>query len=270
MADTLLVILPATLPEGTCWPSDPDAYQKLILGLARVKLPSSSGGGVVIGQNAPASTDWDKIWHRTDSSGNLIRSYTHGGYGMWVSPHPVPPGSLTRVIYTGTEASLLTYEEGVDEPVTPVTGPFWEVDHAFDFKIPMGVGTNGDTFDGNPATALTLGQNMGEERHILTGNEFVGPGHKHPIGKFQTGSGAGGDNGIFIVGTAVPAITGTGNEVDGVGGSPITRDFSTLTGPDMVSNGVNDPQTIVSHQNLPPVRGAFYIKRTARQYWTIA
>jgi len=259
MADTLLVIIPGTLPEGYCWPSNPDDFQKAVLALARAKLPSQSGGGVVIGQNAPGSTDWDKLWVRTDSSGNLIRNYTHGGYGLWVSPHPEPPASSKRYLWVGLEADLKTFDEGVDEPVTAVTGPFWEVDHNFDGRCLIAPGVVDDDL------TVAIGDQGGESTVKLTTNQIAAHKHLSPT-RFRE---ANVDVAYTDFQGVVPFTDTTGKvEIDTNHYDDFLHAYTDFN-PLPAASG-DDPGGVEAHNNLPPYRGVFLIKRTARQFYSVA
>lgn len=253
MADTLLVILPGTLPEGYCWPSNPDDFQRVILELARVKLPATSGGGVVISQNTPATTDWDKLWVRTDGSGNLIRNYTHGGYGVWVSPHPEPPASAKRLLWTGTENALKTFDEGVDEAVTAVTGPFWEVDHDFDGRFPIAPGTVDDDLD------VAVGDQGGASTVVLTANQLAQHKHLSPA-RFRLAN----EDVTFTDFQGKVPFTDTTGQCD-----PDTDPHSDFNHAYTEFNDVPAAGT-EGHPNLPPYRGVFVIKRTVRQFYSVS
>jgi len=259
MPDILLPIIPGTLPQD-CYPASADAFQKLLLGLARAKL-TANFNGVVYGENAPASSDWDKLWVRQDSGGNLIRVYTHGSYGVWVSPHPIPVGSLALMIWKGSEAELKAYDEGVDEAVTAVTGPFWEIDHDFDFKVPVGAGTNGTAYDGNPATVLAVGDTGGEERHVLLEAEMAS--HKHLMASSHTTDTTSDiDKSWEDIGGSEAATLTPEKVIDVTSGDfarvhPYTKTESGLTNRDK------------SHQNMPPYRTVYFAKRTARLYYKV-
>ena len=253
MADTLLVIIPATLPEGYCWPSNPDDFQKTILSLARVKLPATSGGGVVISFNTPGTVDWDKLWVRTDTSGNIIRNYTHGGYGVWVSPHPEPPGSNKRYLWVGLETELKTFDEGVDEPVTAVTGPFWEVDHQFDGRYPIMPGVVDD------ALTVAVKNTGGDSAVKLTTNQIAAHKHLSPT-RFRA---ANLDVAYTDFQGTVPFTASNGKvEIDNNSYSDFLHAYTDLN--PLPADGVE------AHPNLPPYYGVFAIRRTARQYFTVA
>jgi len=233
MPDILLPIIPGTLPQD-CYPASADAFQKLLLGLARAKL-TANFNGVVYGENAPAASDWDKLWVRQDSGGNLMRIYTHGSYGVWVSPHPIPASSKIRQLWVGSEDELKSFDEGVDEAPGPVTGPFWEVDHNFDFKFLLGPGT-GTVFDEVPARIVAVGDTGGEEKHKLTEDELAA--HNHQLLR--------------------PTREDTGDPCweSGNGTAP-TDIFTEDAGGDKY------------HENMPPYRGIYVIKRTARTFYRV-
>ena len=254
MADTLLVILPATLPEGYCWPSDPNQFQQDILTLARVKLPSTSGGGVVISQNTPATSDWDKLWIRTDSSGNLIRNYLHGGYGVWASPHPEPAASNKRYLWVGLEADLKTFDEGIDEPVTAVTGPFWEVDHEFDGRVPMAPGVVDDDL------TVIVKDKAGLSKVTLTENQ-IGP-HKHLQATINATEADLDKAWSNLQGSEDVVGTDKCSDVtEGTHPGRLHAYTQTNKLPDTGAEG---------HPNLQPYYGTFVIKRTARQFYTVS
>lgn len=116
----------------------------------------------------------------------------------------------------------------------------------FRARFPVGVGTFPS------AATAALGVPGGEETHVLTGDEFIGPTHEHTVGRMSTDSGAGGDDGYFKPGTATPAQSGNYRIVAGNIGAPRTTDVTTLTGAVLVSGDVNDAPTITGHNNIPP------------------
>lgn len=62
-------------------------------------------------------------------------------FGLWTTPHPVPASSAFRQLWVDSEAALETVDGGSAGTVTTITGPFWQVDHAFDGRMPIGPGT---------------------------------------------------------------------------------------------------------------------------------
>ena len=228
------------MPED-CYPASADAYQKQILALARAVFPGTTAG-VAIGDTAP--TDHTMVWAKTDGSNNLIRFYTWGGTGQWVSQHPVPPSpNSTRILWVGIESDVLSYDEGDGTPAagaTPTTGPFWVVDHTFDALMPIGVGTLPSSV---PIPVLGTG---GEEKHPLINSEM--PPHVHTL-KLKTLPQSGADTDCVTSESTAHAL-----------------DYTVIT--DSTGGDGASPPVVVAHNNMPPYIGVFFIKRTARQYYT--
>lgn len=233
-----------------CYPASADAFQKQILALARAVFPGTTAG-VSIGDSPPS--DHDMVWVRTDGSGNMIRVYTWGGYGVWGSPHASLPSSSMRYLWIGLEAELVTFDEGTSDPVTPTTGPFWLVDHAFDGRMPLAPGT---LPSGTIIAPTTTG---GEEKHILGLDEM--PPHNHevtlvtPILDKWSGNELG----------AGKIVTGSSGIAEGTDEIEANDPFfkTELTG------GAGDPATTVAHNNMPPYYGVFIIRRSARIFYTV-
>lgn len=228
--------------------------------------------GIVIGPNTPAVGDQDKAWIKTDGSGRPIGIFLF--LGSWIWPNPRGPSSQERMIWAGTEADLWAYDGGDGSDPSGVaptltTGAMWQADHTFDFKIPMGAGTSGTTYDGNPATVLAQGGSAGAERVELSDTEIA---HRHVTGRFDTGSNAG--RTWFMIDNAVTTLSGlTAQDNPGAGGAtPGTEqsgDIADAGGNWAVSSEVqigNTPRT--AHQNLPPVVGVFFARRTSRKFYS--
>jgi microcystin-dependent protein len=189
---------------------------------------------------------------------------TVGGYpddwyifvnGAWVSEYKRAPaesvgGFGLRHAYTGTEASLLTFDGGENAPVGPATGPFWEVDHVFDGRIPVGPGAL-------PSTAtVALGDVAGDDRSQLAGNNV--PSHFHEVSLTESSG---------VPSTAALGGFGVGTGATGSSSSDLqwrASATSTLVGytrPNTALSSITTPFT-----NMQPYVGAFWIKRTARIY----
>jgi len=232
-----------------CYPASADAYQKQILALARAVFPGTTAG-VSIGDSAPS--DHDMVWARTDASGNLIRFYTWGGYGVWGSPHPAPPSTSLRYLWVGTEGDLATFDEGTGGDPTPTTGPFWVVDHNFDARFPIAPGTLPST------TLIAVTGTGGEEKHELTEAEM--PPHNHEVTLVTpiTSKWAGNDSGAGKI------VTGDSDIVEGTDEIEANDPFFQTED----AGGSGDPAETQAHNNIPPYYGVFFIKRTARIYYT--
>ncbi len=248
MSDTLLNILPGTMPVD-CYPASADAFQKQILALARAVFPGTTAG-VAIGDTAP--TDHTMVWAKTDASNNLIRFYTWGGTGEWVSLYPVPASSNSiRMLWVGLESDLLTYDEGNGTNIdgtgtTATTGAFWIVDHNFDGRFAVG-STTGAVNPLPSGLVIPPGGTGGEENHSLSVAELAP--HTHGLDVFLTDKQGGGHN-------ATPYT----QEDPDVAQVPITLTTDS-------TGGTGSPPVVTPHNNMPPYEGAFYIKRTIRQYY---
>lgn len=220
------------LGANYCWPG-PQQFANDMVAAMLATLPGTFTG-FNFGPNVPAVEDQDKPWIKTDASGHIIRIYTFTG--AWLAPHPISAGTLAiPLLWLGSESDLWLYDEGDGtDPATPgfvtdTTGSFWEVEHTFDFRFPVGPGTNGTAYDGGGANSISVGGTGGEERHI---NLITEISHTHTANVVASGVGASGYN--------VAASTNTGSAVEGV---------------------------IKSHQNMPPYKGIYFCKRTARKYY---
>ena len=240
-------------PDGACWPGDPNDFANDLYAATSINFNVSTGNVYYnFGPNEPNVDNRVYPWYRTESDEDDGWYYWNTTLGYWVQPHPVPPEGDERRLYVGTEASLLTYDGGENAVVGAATGPFWEVDHNFDFRFPLGPGTSPD------GTVVVVTGTGGAETHTLVEAEL--PEHLHYIvsdtvqgsvsfdntpvaGKaiVRTSSDPGGDREYFLCSeeNATPEAT--------VG--------------DSSKVGEDDP-----HNNMPPYYGAFVIVRTARIY----
>lgn len=178
----------------------------------------------------------DSLWFKT-SAGRLY--YYDGG---WISPNLADANE--RRIFVGAESAIWSYDggDGSDPSTTPPTaktGAMWERDTAFDFRMPLGVGTS-------PApnnTVVAVGGTGGEEKHTLTEAEI--PAHTHKVQSLGQ----------------ICSVTSTNTRF---GGKPYTDtpDFTAAECPMTNSTGGG-----TSHQNMPPFLGVYFIKRTGRTFF---
>lgn len=246
MSDTLLKIQPGTVPQGTCYPATVQELNVLILSLARAIFPGTLST-FNFGNTVPTADNRDKPWIRTDASGNLDRLYTWGGGGVWVSPHPVPASSQIRFGWVGLEADLKTFDGGVDEPVSDTTGPFWEVDHDFDAKFSVGPGT----FAGG--TTVNVGDTGGADEKTLTSDNI--PPHFHDYG-------IEGPSLVTSDSQAGTFHTSGTNYYD-------PTETTTQIGRTRQTGGTGTPAAATAFEILPPYRGEFRIRRTARIFYAV-
>lgn len=265
-------------PDGFCF-ENPQQFANAMVALI-TSFISGNFNGLIISPSEPAVQDQDKLWLKTDSSGRPIGFYSF--LGQWLWPNPIPVNSPERRIWTGSESSVWSYDggDGTDpgsNPPTIVSGAMWKVDHDFDFRFPIGAGQNSVIYT-PPGTnsSISVGQNVdnngnpGEERHILTDTEIA---HIHEMLAQVTLSGQAGDPTSGAPSVPPTAsnflpwwIKHTGDD------ATMFSAHGTATAPTVAStsdvNGAAPVITRVSHQNMPPFHGVFFIQRTARQFYT--
>ena len=149
-------------------------------------------------------------------------------------------------IYKGTTTELETFDGGEAGAVGDWTGPMWEVDTDFQFKVPIGAGTNSVTYDSNPATTLAVGNTGGVERVALAEDELPAVTVKftdEQFGKWK-------------------AELNSGDDDEGLVGQ--------LVGPAGAYEPESDPLGDgKSHTNMMPYRTVYFIKRTSRRGYFI-
>lgn len=255
-----LPLIPGTLPVGYC-PADEQARYNKYFALGYAQLAAGTGWSVKVDPASPSVDERiNTLWLKTGAAGEPERLYKYFD-GYWSSPHPVPASSDFRtLVAAGSEADVWALDggDGSDPtavPPTDHTGAMWEVDHTFDFRIPMGAGTNPTAYDGGAATVLSVGGTAGAERHTLSSDEM--PAHTHPNASNQFYRWeADGNDGIAGQGEGLVGY----DDYSGHPGGPATA-YEPVT--DSTGGGK-------SHDSLPPVKGVFLIKRTIRQFYTAA
>jgi hypothetical protein len=225
-------------PPGYCW-TNPQQFGNDLVSLILAQI-TGNFSGIIIGSSLPSAGDQDKAWLRTNNDGTPDKLFKY--LGGWLALNPTPPSSSELRLWQGAEASVWSYDggDGTDPGTaapTATSGAMWQVEHAMDFRIPMGPGTSPNTYDGNPATVLNQGGTAGEERHTLTLPQI--PAHSHDV----------------------PLYAGDAtNHADRIN----TTDELTVQDLSYQSGSAGGGQ---SHQNLPPVKGVFFIRRTARIFY---
>lgn len=249
----LITLTPPVFPDGYCPQSEQQRANDIASGMG-AQIP---GNYTVFnyGDTEPSADDRDKPWLRTDG-GFIDGWYVYFG-GQWTRPHPVPPSGGERRMFVGTEAEVWAYDGGDgNDPDTDAPqfafGAMWEVDHDFDGRIPIGPGTP----DGW-GSAIGEGANAGTSRVTLT--TAMLPEHRH----FVSHSSQSNVPGIDANETVAYRGGGENNENYALSGVDATASPANvgLTSP---VGEASDSDAAKRVATLPPVRGVWIIKRTAR------
>ena len=240
----LITLTAPTLPLGYC----PATYQNLALDIingTQAAFNSTVGNSFFnTGASAPAVNNQIFPWFDNDGQWWIFSG------GVWTRENPIPPNSGERKIWVGTISDLQAYDGGDGTAATPSTyaGAMWMVDAAFDARFPVGVGAfaaSGAVAVNGTATATSI---VGEDQHTLSAPEI--PSHTHSLG-------ANGKPAVFWD-NFVQEAGGDGNPSFSFNQS--VPETSTSTGGVIGGGG--------AHNNLPPFYGVYFIKRTARAYYT--
>lgn len=226
------------VPEGFC----PTTWQQTFQGLLNIlsgSLPINIGT-VNLGPNTPDADHRGFPWIRYQTDGSpypgIPAIWTY--FGSWLAAHPVLSTDKDVRLWKGTLGDLDTKDGGSAGAVTATTGPFWTRDTDFDGKMVVGVGTLQPS-----GTVKVLGDTGGVDRVTL--DTTMIPSHSHPSenGNPFITQGAGMPS-EFLVGGAMGA-NGEDHNVTGLTGGGL------------------------SHDNMPPYRCVYFIKRTARVYYSL-
>lgn len=233
---TLITLTPPSLPIGYC----PTNYQQLandVISGTQANFNSSIGNSFFnFGPTTPTLNNQVYPW--LDENGNwwIYKD------GYWLRQHPIAAGSAERRIYVGTTTDLQTYDGGNTNAPSNWSGPMWQVDTLFEARFPVGAGTfaaSGVVSVNGTTTSTAV---AGEDKHTLVTSEM--PSHTHQIL----------DQYINLTqrGSADTSVFSATNRSEGVANLLPT----TSSGGD------------AAHNNLPPFYGVYFIKRTARVYYT--
>lgn len=132
---TPVTLTAETLPEGICFQSEQERFNTFI-SFTSAEVPDEFTS-FNVGTSSPAVDDQDKPWLKLNSDGSPDNTYTFA-FGAWVATYWPPASSEIRMLWSGTEVALQTFDGGSVGAVTAITGPFWERDSAFDDLIPRG------------------------------------------------------------------------------------------------------------------------------------
>ena len=235
---TLITLTPPSLPIGYC----PTNYQQLandVISGTQANFNSAIGNSFFnFGPTTPTLNNQVYPW--LDNNGNWW--VFQGGY--WSRENPVAANSSERRIFVGTSADVLSYDggDGTVYSGNPYAGSMWAIDTNFEARFPVGVGTfaaSGVVSVNGTTTSTAV---AGEDKHTLVTAEM--PSHTHQIL----------DQYINLTqrGSADTSVFSATNRSEGVANLLPT----TSSGGD------------AAHNNLPPFYGVYFIKRTARVYYT--
>jgi hypothetical protein len=282
----------AQLPDGYC-PADYQEFNEAIMA-AEMFVELGAVGFILQQPTPPDETiegNTDAVWIKTDANSAPIRAYkwsTTINGGSWISPHPVPPGSKELRMWEGTPDELTTYEGGEAGAVDPASGPFWEIAADMTGRLPIGV--NSDVDSGAPPVDETVPQyglgdiNTGSAEDPL-GSVLISvdqlPVHSHPVGFLGGGSNPG-DNPLTNDNLFVRGVSPVINLSEwGQGSVSMYRVTGTNNNDTTIVsfNGVN-VLTYDVHSNAysnreperldprVPIKAVYFIRRTARQYYS--
>lgn len=247
-----IVFQNGSLPEGFCftnWQTLFNTFSALLNGY----LPGQYNV-FNYGNTEPAAEDRGKPWFRLNADGSPDKWYVYFG-GAWVSPHPVAAGADEIRMYKGLLADLVNYDGGSAGAVSDNTGPMWEEDTDMRARFPVGPGTLPS------ATVIGVGDTGGEEKHSLTEAEM--PPHTHLVISSE-----------FAVGVITPDSTNFIARRRNFGASD---DYTLQAAPagseadagkSSEVGGSGSPAAVTAHNTMPPYRGVYFIKRTARKFYT--
>lgn len=271
-----LQLIPGSLP------SDLECYQTLYDEMfSRGHAVGPNVTGLLIQDAVPDPEDHDKGWIPTSGGVPIYPGFVfiwHPTFSKWVSRNTVGPADGSYRIYTGTAASLNTYDGGDANAPGLASGPMWEIATAFDGRVPIGVGTIPTSSPAasiaNPLDTTDSLGNSGEYKHSLVPDEMQ---HMHGVGD---------DPANIVPGTVDdPAIqlhrnwstggdsyTSSGNDMNPTSATGYTDGAAINSGEFATTKALTDPDfpVVDGHNNLQPFLGVYFIKRTARQFYVAA
>lgn len=255
------------IPKGSALTAAEMDNNLLLLANAVGDLQDSVNDGykVHIGSDEPSAEDRDNtIWFRIDSgTGDIDRYYWYdSGLAKWICKHEKDPSGKERVLWVGNTTELQTYDGGDGNTLGDASGPFWEVDTAFEARFPLGVGTLPST-----TAVAALGTGGVEEVELTTAE--VPLEHYHGTGRRAAGDpiDTGNNDFEFIMRQWTKTGTYHYNSLQGDTSLSGNGDFSN-TGTAATTGAIEDSPSADPHTNMPPYIGTYFIKRTSRKYRT--
>lgn len=240
-----ITITSANLPPGFC--ALTNAQWQTLVSLLSVRSETSDSA-IIISATMPSPADWNKLWFRLNSDGTPDKIYRRAN-GMWLSPHPLPPGFIAVSVLTSPEIPVWDGGEGtLTTPVTSYSGPMWlPLTHESMFPDTAGrLLLQAGQIPGT-STVKDPGETGGTATHTLTVDQL--PPHTHSLN--DTGSGR---FGRYAEGGGDQNPWGSGNSGSWEG------EFYFSTQPTGGGQAFG---------KMPPYYTVNYIVRTARLYYRV-
>lgn len=233
----MLVNIPitsASVPVGFCFVDWQTSLPQIA---ALLRASADLETNIHVGDAPPTADSGITTWFKT-ISGIPDRLYQFQS-GVWLAKHPIPTGFTLLAPAGHNRTSIAALDGGDGDPdaaVTSYTGPMWAIDTDFEGVFPIGPGTLAS------GAVITEGDAGGEEKHSLTIQEM--PPHAHQLLVSQSDAGGSGAQRLR------PNSTLADSEAN-----------SALTGGDPVTG------LVAPHNNLPPWRARYFIKKTGRGWY---
>lgn len=231
------------MPAGYCL-ADLQAFVNLMFSRSYGELPDGDDF-FVVSETEPEAEDRDKIWVRLSAAEGYIEGFYKYYNGEWVRPHSVPANSETRQIWKGELADLTTYDGGDSDPAGEASGPMWEVDEDFEYRVPVGVGTLPIS-----GTTIAVGDEVGVDQVTLAAAN-IPPLDVKPL---DSNGAPTGDLTVQKTG-AISGVTNYNGDFSGEGSGGVASD---------VNLKANHGVTPTPISNVQPSLGVYFIQRTSR------
>lgn len=124
MPDVVLPVNPATLPSGVC----PATYQDLLNLFSAnqsVTMPGMFVNFIASVTKPGPEFQGNTAWQQLDSLGRPGNIYFFA-QGSWLSKHPMVPGSVIWYFQPMDATSILTFDGGDNQVLSPYTGQMWQ------------------------------------------------------------------------------------------------------------------------------------------------